>query len=142
MLANANYAYEFNPALLSNVTYEYAPTPPSDMLRDVDPDEQFFNDIFPTYRDDTHSPYYSLERYNNEFRSVSFSFNVLHMNVRSLNANGDLFNSFLNALYKTLDVSVMSKTWLAEVSLELGIFDGYNSFHVVMMPEEAEYLCV
>ena len=128
MLANTNYAYEFDPAQLSNVTYDYAPMPPSDMLRDVDPDEQFFNDVFPTYSDGTHSPYYSLERYNNEFRNASPSFNVLHMNVRSLNANGDLFSSFLNALHKTSDVFVMTETWLAEVSLELGTFDGYNSF--------------
>ena len=113
------------------MSYDYAPTPPSDMLRDVDPDEQFLNDVFPTYSNSTHSPYYSLECYNNEFRSASLSFNVLHMNVRSLNANGDLFSSFLNALYKTPDVFVMTETWLAEVSLELGTFDGYNFFPVV-----------
>ena len=52
------------------------------MLRDVDPDEQFFNDVFPTYSDGTHSPYYSLERYNSEFIGASLSFNVLHMNPR------------------------------------------------------------
>ena len=54
------------------------------------------------------------------------------MNVRSLNAIGNLFSSFLNALYKTpAGVLVMTETWLAEVSLELGPFEGYNSFHVV-----------
>ena len=101
------------------------------MLRDVVPDEQFFNDVFPAYCDGTHSPYYSLERYNNEFRNASPSFNALHMNVCSLNANGYLFSSYLNAMYKTPDVFVMTETWLAEVSLELGTFDGYNSFHAV-----------
>ena len=131
MLANTNYTNEFDPAQLSNVTYDYAATPPSDILRDIDPDEQFFNNVFPTYSDGTHSPYYSFEHYNNEFRSASLSFNVLHMNVRSLNANGDLFSSFLNALYKIPDVFVITETWLVEVSLELGTFDGYNSFQVV-----------
>ena len=124
----AYYAYEFDHAQLSNVTYDYVPMPPSDMLRDVDPDEQFFNDVFPTYRDGTHSPYNNET--NNEFRNASPSFSVLHMNVLSLNANGDLFSSFLNALHKTPDVFVITETWLAEVSLELGTFDGYNSFHV------------
>ena len=56
---------------------------------------------------------------------------VFVMTETWLAANGDIFSSFLNALYKTPDVFVMTETWLAEVSLELGTYDGYNSFHVV-----------
>ena len=37
----------------------------------------------------------------------------------------------------------LSRPWLAEVSLELGTFDGYNTYNDdIMMPEEAECLCV
>ena len=66
----------------------------SDFWRDIDPDNNLLNNIFPTFDGLLQSSYFTLDNYNSEiFNSVKY-FSIFHQNVRSLNNKFDMVTSF------------------------------------------------
>jgi len=98
----------------------------------VDPDDNFFNEIFPSLSREAQSQYYTLDRLNSVLNQASPStLTVLNFNVRSFNANGEVFVSSLDSFKIYPDIIVLTETWLCAGNEDLCNIDGYNSFHTV-----------
>ena len=80
-------------------------------LQNIDPDDNFFNDIYSGLALETVSPYYNIDNYNNTFKRRPQTLNIMTFNVRSLNRNGELFTSLLSSLYRPPDILVLTETW-------------------------------
>ena len=98
----------------------------------VDPDINFFSDIFERIDSARQSDYYGIEHYNAQFQTCGESHvTILNYNVRSFNANSSAFLSFLKTLYKLPDIIVISETWITKELLEFSNIDGYVAFHTI-----------
>jgi hypothetical protein len=113
-----------------NISFNPAPPPPHDILHDIDPDENFLNNIFPSLDNINQSEYYTIERYNSKF-SNSTDLTAFHCNVRSYRANVDYFDTLFNSLYKTPEIIIYTETWLSNESKMFASYEGYKSFHTV-----------
>jgi len=102
----------------------------ADFLIDVDPDDNFLSEIMPSYSIECQSNYYTIDRYNAEFRSANGSLMMLNFNVRSFKANGGEFVSFLNCQLVTPDVIVLTETWFKDDTDTVEI-DGYTGLHTI-----------
>ena len=78
-----------------------------DFENQVDPDNNFFNDINNVCK------YYTDDQFN-ENVNTSGSFNVIHLNARSIKANFENVKTFLDVLNCKFDVIAVSETWLCE----------------------------
>jgi hypothetical protein len=71
-------------------------------LSDMDPDLNYFNNFSPSQ-----SSYFSDISPN-----LNFDMSLLHLNIRSLPKNNDIFNVYLKSLAVNFDVIALSETWL------------------------------
>ena len=94
--------------------------------------KSLYSDII--HDDDTHSPifdlnmintssgqtdiffvsrYYNINQYISEVNTTGDrSINIIHVNVRSIHKNFDVFKTFLNSLPKLPDFIALTETWL------------------------------
>ena len=100
-------------------------------LQDMDPDDNFFNDVYSGLALETVSPYYNIDNYNNTFKRGPQTLNIMTFNVRSLNRNGELFTSLLSSLFRPPDILVLTETWLEEGDQITSEMEGYNAFHTI-----------
>jgi exonuclease III len=101
------------------------------MLRDIDPDDNFLNEIFPSFNQAHQSQYYSVERYNQTYVNSPPCLSIFHSNVCSFNANGELLTSTLSSLTKTPDIIAMTETWFNNSNVDLSCIEGYNSHNTI-----------
>ena len=81
----------------------------------TDPDKNFFNDKL----QQIDSPYFSVENFiaiSEQLNKENFS--ILHLNIRSLNANIDNFREFLGSLSGNFSVIVLTESWCDETASE------------------------
>ena len=97
---------------------------------DADADLNHFNRIFPDFNSDRECSYLTCSAFNDQFKTVNIdNLSVIHINIRSLSANGDTFVSNLLTLNLNFDVICFSETWL-NFEHSLGNFlPSYNGFH-------------
>ena len=95
---------------------------------DVDPDLNFFNQNTNVsninskyYLEDDFSKYVS-GTHNSESDCMSF----IHMNIRSMKANGNSFYSYLNSLEFKFNCIGISESWLDSDTCQLYNFPGFN----------------
>ena len=100
---------------------------PDDIFDDIDPYFDDFNRAFPDLNDNQLNQYITSSTFNNSFSNGSFSF--IHVNDRSINANGDAFVSYLSTLKLTFSVICLTETWSNEHDFLDSIFDSYKGFH-------------
>jgi exonuclease III len=101
------------------------------MLHDIDPDNNFLNNIFPSFDSEMQSNYYTIDQYNSNYNNYPPSITLFHCNVCSYNANGENFISTLNSLIKMPEIIAISETWLSDTTKDLTTLPGYFSFHTV-----------
>ena len=94
----------------------------------TDPDKNFFNDKL----QQIDSPYFSVENFiaiSEQLNKDNFS--ILHLNIRSLNANIDNFREFLGSLNGNFSVIVITESWYDETANENSLLslDNYYSVH-------------
>lgn len=89
---------------------------------DIDPDDNFINQIYPGFGDRS-SLYYSIDNMKNIIDVGDIVF--LNLNIRSFVKNFDTFSAVLSAMDASPDVIVLTETWLNE-PVDI---DGYKSFH-------------
>ena len=88
------------------------------------------NDYYLENDSNLNCKYYSSERFNNEFITTKNSdLSIIHCNIRSLNANGEEFISFLHTLKLNFDVICFSETWCKDEDLLNSFFPNYKGFH-------------
>ena len=93
----------------------------------TDPDKNFFNDKL----QQIDSPYFSAENFiaiSEQLNKDNFS--ILHLNIRSLNANIDNFREFLGSLNGNFSVIVLTESWCDETANENSLLslDNYILF--------------
>jgi hypothetical protein len=101
------------------------------LMQDIDPDDNFFNAIHSSLDQNQQSDYYTIDRYNSNFRNFPNSLTLLNCNVCSLNANGGHFFSMLKSLCKLPEIFSICETWLSETSIDTASLSGYSSHHTV-----------
>ena len=94
---------------------------------DLDPEINHFNRAFPDLNDNQLNQYFTSSTFNNSFNDSSFS--LIHVNIRSINANGDAFISYLSTLKLKFSVICLTETWSNDHNFLDNIFDSYKGFH-------------
>ena len=64
-----------------------------DIFNDIDPEINYFAEIFPDLNNSEHSDYYSIDKFNENYVTNVNDLNVIHCNIRSLYAH-HMMNSF------------------------------------------------
>ena len=101
------------------------------MLQNIDPDDNFFNDVYSGLSQHKVSPYYNIEQFNRTFDNGTSTINIFSMNVRSFNRNGEMCTSLLGSLYCPPNIIVLSETWLEAGDQCTSDIEGYTAFHTI-----------
>ena len=105
--------------------------PPHSILNDIDPDENFFNEVHGGLQMPKESKYYSIQRYNSTFSTSARSLDILSCNVRSYDKNSDSFRAVLESLYKQPEIIVLTETWRKADDHTTYMWEGYCEHHTV-----------
>ena len=89
------------------------------IFQDLDPDDNFLNNIYSSLNNSEHSQYYTVGRYNDTLPDQSSLLKILHSNVRSYRANGETFDAFLGSLMYSPEIFALTETWFDSVSVNL-----------------------
>lgn len=103
--------------------------PCPDLLRSIDPDENFFSSLFNSIDQPKQSEYYTVERFSSDFNYSITDLMIVSFNIRSFRANGECFLSFLESLPRLPDIIILTETWLTKDSENSCFIDGYDSYH-------------
>ena len=68
----------------------------SSPVADVDPDSNYFNEIFTSVDGAIQSDYYTIDNFNSKFSKSSADFFIVNANIRSFSKNIDNFLNDLN----------------------------------------------
>ena len=102
----------------------------NNLLYDVDADINHFDEIYPCVNESDSKQYYTDEEFNSKFpHNNKNDLNIFHINLRSLNKNGDELIIFLRNLKKDFDIICISETWVTGLPVVDDIFPSYTSFH-------------
>jgi len=102
----------------------------ANFLENIDPDDNFLNEVMPSYSNSSMCQYYTVDRYNSSFSSSDSSLTLMNFNIRSFNANSSEFISFLGSLVVVPDIIVLTETWFS-VDADAYEIDGYSGCHTV-----------
>ena len=102
----------------------------NEVLLNVDPDLNLYDHNFSPLDSAQNSMYYTIEQFNNFFKNNASNF-FMNLNIRSFNANGELFESVLSSLTVSPKVIILTETWLTELTLENCKIDGYTGYHTI-----------
>ena len=98
------------------------------ILPNIDLDSNYFSHTFSGGL--TNDSYFDFKTFNNKFTDNHDShFKLIHVNIRSLPRNGNLFVAYLENLRQKFSAICLSETWLnSERSME-DIFPDYYQYH-------------
>ena len=96
---------------------------------ELDADLNHFDLLYPSISQSRERQYFNTDTFNESFnRNNCKSFRIIHLNIRSIQANGDDFVTYLSTLKTIFDVICFSETWMSDSSM-LNPFPDYNGFH-------------
>ena len=101
----------------------------SENLDYADPDENYFDDRFRGNGNSNPQNYFSIQNLNSVLTQDFNELFIIHVNIRSFNANIDSFIALFDSLKTPPTVIVLSETWLNQSSLSAANIPGYNGFH-------------
>ena len=99
------------------------------LLENVDPDNNFFNEISSFLPHIQQSQYYTIEQYNTQFHNSHFC--IFSLNIRSFNANIESFVAIMHSLRELSDVIVLTETWIGVDNVERSGIEGYTCWHTI-----------
>ena len=103
------------------------------LLSDVDPDDNFLNEILQSNENFPNSEIYTLDRFNATFVPNDSLFSVLNCNIRSFTANCDPFIGLLSSIKFIPEILTLSETWIKDASDQMCNISGYTAFHTVRL---------
>ena len=106
------------------------------IFSEIDVDINLLNNIYPDLELECTSNYYSIDQFKNINVDEKNDFSVLCQNVRSLNANLDLFETFLGDLDHSFSAFVVTESWLNNDTAHLIQFPNYNAHHSLRRPSK------
>ena len=98
------------------------------MNQDIDPDENYFDNLFPFINSTEQSKYVTLSEFNSFNNPSSKFLTILSFNIRSFNANSNLFFAQFDQFFLP-EVLIFSETWFTEDNIQE--IPGYNSYHTL-----------
>ena len=124
--------------ILNLIFFSFESVLPSE---NTDPDKYFFNDKL----QQTDSPYFSVENFiaiSEQLNKDNFS--ILHLNIRSRNANIGNFREFLASLNGNFSVIVLTESWCDETVNENSLLnlDNYYSVHQIRNNKKGGGICI
>ena len=102
-----------------------------DPLDHLDPDLNHFQAIN-NFLSMNCSNYHNTNKFNSMFQPNSLNLNIIHINIRSINQNGNNLVVFLSNLNVTFDIICISETWLAKGSVLVDLLPNYNAFKRIL----------
>ena len=103
--------------------FKYSNFKENDHEKDIDPDNNFYDDI------ETRCKYFT----DSQFKTLckdSTGFSIIHFNCRSLNSNHDKIEHYLHELSYKFDVIAMTETWAnPETEFDFDL-EGYDVYHL------------
>ena len=96
---------------------------------DVDPDLQFFNDMYNNGSYNS-SNYYIEDTFNSRCQDLMLSsncFSMIHLNVRSVTRNLSHFLLYLKLLNLKFSIIGLTETWFNETNVDVFSIPGYKS---------------
>ena len=105
----------------------------SSFFDDIDVDLNHFENLYPNLIHNRNNQYYDDDRFNSTLASNDCvrDLSVVHLNIRSINANGSDFITYLSLLNRKFDVVCLSETFVTDLILANNLFDDYESFHSI-----------
>ena len=77
-----------------------------------DVDLNHFNGLYPSLQTSRENQYFDSDKFNSVFCSDGAKdFSILHLNIRSIRANGDALILYLSSLNSKFDVICLTETW-------------------------------
>ena len=95
----------------------------------IDPDCNFFNDLYDSFPTANQSLYYDYDSYNKLITDNNKALNVMHLNIRSFYKHTDELETFLEILTETPHIIVLSETWLKDINCNTALITGYSAVH-------------
>ena len=85
----------------------------SSFFDDIDVDLNHFENLYPNLIHNRNNQYYDDDRFNSTLASNDCvrDLSVVHLNIRSINANGSDFITYLSLLNRKFDVVCLSETF-------------------------------
>ena len=103
-----------------------------DVLDDIDADIHHFDEIYPSVNESIQKQYYSADEFNSKFSpNCGNDLSVFHINIRSLNKNGDELLVYLETINRKFDVICITESWITELPVVDDVFPSYPSFHSI-----------
>ena len=94
-------------------------------MNNLDTDENCLNEIFPSFNTSgMTSSYYTIENYNQKYSSIDSCISCCNSNIRSFNANFEMFDNCFSGLCKYPDILVFTETSLTNDNMERTNIDG------------------
>lgn len=111
-------------------TSTYTEYNPLDFEANIDPDNNFFNNI------NINTKYYTDSQFTNTFRK-SEGLSIIHFNARSLKANLNKINYYLEGLPHKFDIIAISESCIKDNTSKEFNLDGYDVHHVVRKTDKS-----
>jgi len=97
---------------------------------DLDPDINYFNDLYDSLNNTYNSNYFDSNSFNESIKTLNNNMvTLINFNIRSFNKNYIFFESFLETLDISPDVIILSETWLKDENKHLANIEGYDASH-------------
>ena len=98
---------------------------------DIDIDLNYFDNLYNGLHDN--QQYFNSDLFNNKFHNdvpnLSNNLSIMHVNIRSISANGDELVAYLETLILKFDIICLTETWLNDDNFIDNIFTGYIGYH-------------
>ena len=102
-----------------------------DPFHQIDADINHF-ELYPSINENSAKQYYTTEEFNLKFPSNNKKdLSIFHINIRSLNKNGDELIAYLSLLKRDFDIICLTETWISELPVIDDIFPSYKSYHSI-----------
>lgn len=101
-----------------------------ELLNDLDPDVNVFNDYFESLQSDEQSNYFTVDSLNNFLLEYKSKISVINFNIRSVNRNLDNFLALLCSININFHIMTLTETWLSSAGCSFSV-DGYHAHHTV-----------
>ena len=101
---------------------------PNDIFPDLDPDLNFFDNMFPPSNE------FTIDQFNSFLKNGKIGkshLKIMGYNIRSFYRHIDEFISLLQTANYLPDIIILSETWLTNENKEYAILNGYQSKHVI-----------
>ena len=95
----------------------------------IDPDDNFFNELFPNSDQTSGSKYYSTDMFKDLNPCSTYNLSLINYNVRSFNKNGRAFEAWLLSMPAVPSFVTLTETWNLNETKQLCNIDGYTSVH-------------